>query len=147
MPLALAWEERDEERVRNLATAAVAKIRQQANVGVMGDAFADEMFCRAMVAAMAASKEIATAQGKLQVPTDHRIRAIGGARLWRAAGGAAARLQLEYRRDPGRAADAEGLPPLARGVNPELEMGLVPHRSRALSELRAAGRRAGVPGQ
>src|SRR5258708_36964965 len=66
MPLALAWEERDEERVRNLSTAAVAKIRQQANVGVMGDAFADEMFCRTVVAAMAARKEIATSQGKPQ---------------------------------------------------------------------------------
>ena len=33
MPLALAWEDRDEERVRNLSTAAIAKVRQQANVG------------------------------------------------------------------------------------------------------------------
>src|SRR5258708_24412917 len=66
MPLALAWEERDEERLRNLSTAAVAKIRQQANVGLMGDAFADEMFCRAVVAAMAGRKEIAMSQGKLQ---------------------------------------------------------------------------------
>ena len=47
MPLALAWEEREEERLRNLSTAAIAKVRQQANVGVMGDAFADEVFCRA----------------------------------------------------------------------------------------------------
>ena len=53
LPLALAWEERDEERARNLSTAAVAKIRQQGNVGVMGDAFADELFCRSVVAAMA----------------------------------------------------------------------------------------------
>ncbi|MDB6083509.1 MAG: treS [Gammaproteobacteria bacterium] len=66
MPLALAWEERDEERVRNLSTSAIAKIRQQANVGVMGDAFADESFCRAIVAAMAKKRDIATAQGKLQ---------------------------------------------------------------------------------
>jgi len=35
LPLALAWEERDDERVRNLTTSAVAKIRQQASVGVM----------------------------------------------------------------------------------------------------------------
>jgi maltose alpha-D-glucosyltransferase / alpha-amylase len=66
MPLALAWEERDEERLRNLSTAAVAKVRQQASVGVMGDAFADEAFCRALVKAMAERREIATAQGKLQ---------------------------------------------------------------------------------
>ena len=64
MPLALAWED-DEERVRNLTTAGIAKVRQQANVGVMGDAFADEAFCRAVVGAMARRQEIATAQGKL----------------------------------------------------------------------------------
>ncbi len=66
MPLALAWEERDEDRVRTLSTAAVAKVRQQSSVGVMGDAFADEAFCRALVAAMAKRSEIATAHGKLQ---------------------------------------------------------------------------------
>ena len=67
MPLALAWEDKDdEERVRNLTTSAIAKIRQQASVGVMGDAFADEAFCRAVVLAIAKSRDIATAQGKLQ---------------------------------------------------------------------------------
>jgi maltose alpha-D-glucosyltransferase/alpha-amylase len=66
MPLALAWEERDEDRVRHLSSSAVAKVRQQSNVGVMGDAFADEVFCRAVVAAMAKPRDIATALGKLQ---------------------------------------------------------------------------------
>jgi maltose alpha-D-glucosyltransferase/alpha-amylase len=66
LPLGLAWEDREDDRVRNLSTSAVAKIRQQANVGVMGDAFADEVFCRAVVAAMAAGREIATTAGKLQ---------------------------------------------------------------------------------
>ena len=60
MPLALAWEEGDEERVRNLATSAVAQVRQQANVGVMGDAFADEAFCRAVIVAMSGRRDIAT---------------------------------------------------------------------------------------
>jgi maltose alpha-D-glucosyltransferase/alpha-amylase len=66
LPLGLAWEDREDDRVRNLSTSAVAKVRQQANVGVMGDAFADEVFCRAVVAAMAAGREIATTAGKLQ---------------------------------------------------------------------------------
>jgi maltose alpha-D-glucosyltransferase / alpha-amylase len=64
MPLALAWEERDEDRVRNLMTSAVARVRQQSNVGVLGDAFADELFCRALVGAMAKGREIPAAQGK-----------------------------------------------------------------------------------
>ena len=78
MPLALAWEDRDEERVRNLTTAAIAKIRQQANVGVMGDAFADEAFCRAIVAAMAKRRDIATAQGKLQFRPTAAFAALAG---------------------------------------------------------------------
>jgi maltose alpha-D-glucosyltransferase/alpha-amylase len=65
MPLALAWEDRDEERARNLSSLALAKVRQQASVGVMGDAFADEVFCRALVSAMSKPREIATAQGQL----------------------------------------------------------------------------------
>jgi len=63
MPLALAWEERDEERLKALSAAAVAKVRQQANVGVMGDAFADEAFCRALVGTMGKPRELDTAQG------------------------------------------------------------------------------------
>ena len=52
LPLALGWEEVDEERMNALVPAALAKVRQQANVGVMGDAFYDEAFCRALVRAI-----------------------------------------------------------------------------------------------
>jgi maltose alpha-D-glucosyltransferase/alpha-amylase len=48
MPLALSWEEQDEERTRLLAVNAVARVRQQAMVGMLGDAFADERFVRAL---------------------------------------------------------------------------------------------------
>jgi maltose alpha-D-glucosyltransferase/alpha-amylase len=124
MPLAVAWEERDEERVRNLSTAAVAKIRQQANVGVMGDAFADEMFCRAVVAAMAGRKEIAMSQGKLQFRPTTEFHRVAGSDynalpIARPRGSSSntvvaigERLMLKgYRR-------------LRAGVNPELDMGL-----------------------
>ncbi|HXI76188.1 MAG TPA: maltose alpha-D-glucosyltransferase [Steroidobacteraceae bacterium] len=123
MPLALAWEERDEERVRNLATAAVAKIRQQANVGVMGDAFADDMFCRSVVAAMATRKEIAASQGKLRFrPTT----AFG-----RLAGPDFGSLPVERPRGSssntvvsiGERLMLKGYRRLRSGVNPELEMG------------------------
>ena len=131
MPLALAWEERDEERVRNLATAAVAKIRQQANVGVMGDAFADEMFCRAVVAAMATRKEIAMSQGKLQFRPTAAFGRLAGPDFRLAAGGAAAWLQFQYRRVHRRAFDAQGLSPLAQRRKSGTRDGLVPDRSRA----------------
>jgi maltose alpha-D-glucosyltransferase / alpha-amylase len=123
MPLALAWEEREEERVRNLSTAAVAKIRQQANVGVMGDAFADEMFCRSVVAAMAARKEIATSQGKLQFRPATAFDQLAGRDF-----GA-----LPVARPRGSSSNTvvsigerlmlKGFRRLRAGVNPELEMG------------------------
>jgi maltose alpha-D-glucosyltransferase/alpha-amylase len=65
MPLALAWEDHDEERIAKLTPAALAKVRQQANVGVMGDAFYDPAFCRAMVQTIRAGMEISTAAGRM----------------------------------------------------------------------------------
>ncbi|MDH6169179.1 maltose alpha-D-glucosyltransferase/alpha-amylase [Variovorax boronicumulans] len=65
MPLALAWEERDEERMAGVAQAALAKVRQQAQVGLMGDAFYDEAFCRELVRTIGKGAELPTANGKL----------------------------------------------------------------------------------
>jgi len=123
MPLALAWEERDEERVRNLSTAAVAKIRQQANVGLMGDAFADEMFCRAVVSAMAAGKEIAMSQGKLQFRPSSAFDQLAGSDFD----------SLPVDRPRGSSSNTvvtigerlilKGYRRLRTGANPELEMG------------------------
>jgi maltose alpha-D-glucosyltransferase/alpha-amylase len=65
-PLALAWEERDEERVKALGSAAVAKVRQQASVGLLADALADEAFCRAVVVAIGEGREVKSAGGTLR---------------------------------------------------------------------------------
>jgi maltose alpha-D-glucosyltransferase / alpha-amylase len=123
MPLALAWEERDEERVRNLSTAAVAKIRQQADVGVMGDAFADEMFCRAVAAAIAARKDISMAQGKLQFRPTSAFDQLAGRDF--------SALKVERPRGSssntvvtmGERLMLKGYRRLRTGSNPELEMG------------------------
>ncbi|HEY0745991.1 MAG TPA: maltose alpha-D-glucosyltransferase [Steroidobacteraceae bacterium] len=124
MPLALAWEERDEERVRNLSTSAVAKVRQQAEVGVMGDAFADELFCRAVVAAMAARREITMSQGRLQFRPTAAFSEIAGADF----------ASLPVERPRGSSSNTvvnmperlmlKGYRRLRVGMNPELEMGL-----------------------
>jgi maltose alpha-D-glucosyltransferase/alpha-amylase len=124
MPLALAWEERDEERVRNLTTAAVAKIRQQANVGIMGDAFADEAFCRAIVAAMAKRRDIATGQGKLQFRPTAAFAKLAGSDY----------AALPVARPQGSSSNTivvmgerlilKGYRRLRAGASPELEMGL-----------------------
>ena len=123
MPLALAWEDRDEERVRNLATAAIAKIRQQSSVGVMGDAFADETFCRALVGAIAKRAELATAQGKLEFRPTSAFSRIAGADV---ASLAAARPQGSSSNTIvvlGERLVLKGYRRLRAGASPELEMG------------------------
>jgi len=124
LPLALAWEERDEDRVRNITTSAVAKVRQQANVGVMGDAFADEPFCRAMVEAMAARREIPMSQGKLKFRPTARFAELAGPDFE----------TLPVDRPRGASSNTvvtigerlmlKGYRRLRAGTNPELEMGL-----------------------
>jgi maltose alpha-D-glucosyltransferase / alpha-amylase len=124
MPLALAWEDRDEERLRGLSTAAIAKVRQQASVGVMGDAFADEAFCRAFVKAMEERREIATAQGKLQFRPTAAFGRLAGADAD----------SLPVARPQGSSSNTvvvmgdrlilKGFRRLRTGTSPELEMGL-----------------------
>jgi maltose alpha-D-glucosyltransferase / alpha-amylase len=124
LPLGLAWEEREDDRVRNLSTAALVKIRQQGNVGIIGDAFADEAFCRAVVNAMAARKEVATAQGKLQFRPTAAFKKIAGANF----------NALSVDRPRGSSSNTvvtigerlmlKGYRRLRVGMNPELEMGL-----------------------
>jgi maltose alpha-D-glucosyltransferase/alpha-amylase len=124
LPLALAWEERDEERVRNLATAAVAKIRQQADVGVMGDAFADASFCRAVVQAMATRREVPSAQGKFVFRATAAFADLAGRDY--------ATLNVDSPRGSssntvvsmGERLMLKGYRRLRVGLNPELEMGL-----------------------
>jgi maltose alpha-D-glucosyltransferase/alpha-amylase len=77
IPLALAWDE-EEERTKNLGPAIVAKTRQLAKVGLLADAFFDESYCRALIAAIGASTELATAHGKLRFrPTSAFARLSG----------------------------------------------------------------------
>ncbi|HEX4152617.1 MAG TPA: putative maltokinase, partial [Steroidobacteraceae bacterium] len=124
MPLALAWEDRDDERVRNLSTAGVAKIRQQSSVGIMGDAFSDALFCQALVAAMAKPREMATAQGKLEFRPTAAFDRIAGEDF----------ASLSAERPQGSSSNTvvvlgerlilKGYRRLRVGASPELEMGL-----------------------
>ncbi len=110
--------------MRNLSTAAVAKVRQQASVGVMGDAFADETFCRALVKAIGERREIATAQGKASIQTDCSVRPARGRR----------RRFSPVARPQGSSSNTvvvmgdrlilKGYRRLRTGTSPELEMGL-----------------------
>jgi maltose alpha-D-glucosyltransferase/alpha-amylase len=79
LPLTLAWEdETDEDRMRTLAPLTIAKVRQQAQVGVLADAFGDDAFCRALVAAIGAGAEMKTAHGALRFRPTNAFAAITG---------------------------------------------------------------------
>ena len=70
LPLALAWED-DEDQMKALSVATVARVRQQANVGVMADAVADESFWRHVVKAMGEGRTLETQRGALKFTRTH----------------------------------------------------------------------------
>ncbi|MGH8822442.1 MAG: putative maltokinase, partial [Rhodoferax sp.] len=121
-PLALAWEDNDEIRFGLLEPVALAKVRQQANVGVMSDAFHDEAFCRAIVGAIAQRKEIATVSGRLRFrPTtmfNSVVSDIAGMAVSRP-GAVSSNTVVTL----GENIFLKGYRRLRAGVNPELEMG------------------------
>jgi maltose alpha-D-glucosyltransferase/alpha-amylase len=123
MPLALAWEDRDDERMKCLEPGAIAKIRQQANVGVMGDAFFDEAFCRALVRAIVRDTTLATTQGRLHFrPTalgrELDVDAIAALPVGRPTAASSNTVVTL-----GETLFLKGYRQLRPGVNPELEMG------------------------
>jgi len=77
LPFALGWEE-DEDHVRALAAGTVARVRQQANVGVLAEAVMDEGFCRHVVKAIGAGRTLPTAKGKLVFTPTAAFGAIAG---------------------------------------------------------------------
>jgi len=79
LPLTLAWEDGSEDLLRTLAPLTIAKVRQQARVGVLADAFGDESFCRALIAAIGGADERRTLHGKLSCVPTHAFDRIAGA--------------------------------------------------------------------
>ncbi|TSA11251.1 MAG: maltose alpha-D-glucosyltransferase [Betaproteobacteria bacterium] len=78
LPMALAYGDGDDESLRAFTTATLARVRQQSQVGVLADAFADEAFCRALIAAIGAGSEVACSLGKLRfTPTNAYARLAG----------------------------------------------------------------------
>jgi len=122
MPLALAWEERDEERMAGVAQAALAKVRQQAQVGLMGDAFYDEAFCRELVRAIRKGGELPTADGRLVFkPTAAFVQ--GDADIDALAVGRPSGVSSNTVLTLGETLFLKGYRHLREGINPELEMG------------------------
>ncbi|HEX6020001.1 MAG TPA: maltose alpha-D-glucosyltransferase [Burkholderiaceae bacterium] len=78
VPLTIAFEDKDEERVRQLNAAAVAKVRQQASVGLLADAMADRPFCAAMVRAIGNGRSLKAESGTLQFTPGPAFAEVAG---------------------------------------------------------------------
>jgi maltose alpha-D-glucosyltransferase / alpha-amylase len=123
VPLTLAWEDSEEERMRALGPATIARVRQQAQIGVLADAFADESFSRAVVETIGAGKKLATTRGTLNFMPTRAYAQIAG-------NGVAA---LEVRRPQGQSSNSvvtlgnrmflKIYRQLRPGTNVELEVG------------------------
>ncbi|MFT3717490.1 maltose alpha-D-glucosyltransferase [Pseudorhodoferax sp.] len=123
VPLSLAWEDREEERCRAFAPAAVARVRQQAEVGYMADAFADERFCRAVIAAIGAGRVLAAGAGCIRFVPTRCFAELAGRDV----------AQLPIERPQAQSSNTvvlvderlflKGYRRMRRGVNPEFEVG------------------------
>ncbi len=123
VPLALVWGDSDDAAVRALGPAAMAKVRQQADVGLLADAVADESFCRALAQAIGRGGELKSAHGAIRFSPTDAYAQIAGDDLG----------DLEVRRGPGHSSNAvvsignrlflKAYRRLGEGVNPEFEVG------------------------
>src|ERR1700722_1621486 len=66
IPLAIAIEDGEESRWKKLQPSAIARVRQQATVGVLADACVDENFCRVVVDAIGSARELETQFGHIR---------------------------------------------------------------------------------
>src|SRR5688572_20480331 len=78
VPMTLAWEDRDDELLKALGPLAIAKARQHSQVGVVGDAFGDDAFARAIVAAVAERGVLKTALGSVRFTPTRAFDALAG---------------------------------------------------------------------
>ncbi|MCW5661384.1 MAG: maltose alpha-D-glucosyltransferase [Burkholderiaceae bacterium] len=78
VPLAIAFEDDDEERTRQLGAAPVAKVRQQAKVGLLADAMADEAFCQALVRAIGSARTLKSDGGVFRFTPGRTFAAVTG---------------------------------------------------------------------
>ncbi len=71
LPLSLAWDNNDEERLHMMSSTTVARVRQQSRTGIISDAFADAAFCRAVVQGISLGQSLTCELGIIGfLPTD-----------------------------------------------------------------------------
>jgi maltose alpha-D-glucosyltransferase/alpha-amylase len=123
LPLSLIWEDEDENRQRGLLPLTVARVRQQARLGILGDAFGDEAFCRALMEAIVSEREFTCTAGVI------RCSHTGAFKDWAGEPGA----PLAVRQTSTQASNTavtlgdrlflKAYRRLQSGINPEVEIG------------------------
>jgi maltose alpha-D-glucosyltransferase/alpha-amylase len=78
LPLTIVFEDAEETRWAKLQPAAVARVRQQATVGVLADAVADDEFCRSLVEAIGAGVMQRTEHGTIAFTPTKAFRELRG---------------------------------------------------------------------
>jgi maltose alpha-D-glucosyltransferase/alpha-amylase len=124
LPLALAWERDNEEHMRTLWYDALTKVRVRDRIGLLYDAFADEVFCRNLLTRMTEQAQVPLSDGGcLQCSSTSALQVLEGEDL----------TQISVRRSPVESSNTtiiigdrlflKGYRRLENGVNLELEMG------------------------
>jgi len=123
LPLSLIWGDIDEPQVRTLGSAVIAKVRQQAQIGVVADSIVDETFCRELVDAIGRRERIALGRGAVAFEpgasyeriVDVDVQSLA---LQRGAGQSSNAVAVL-----GEALFVKAYRRLHKGVNPEVEVG------------------------
>jgi maltose alpha-D-glucosyltransferase/alpha-amylase len=123
LPMSLIWGDTEEPQIRALAPAVLAKVRQQAEVGVIADAMADEAFCKMVVGALGERTQLQLNEGMITFEPSAAFQDIVGDDVE----------SLELQRAGGQSSNSvavlgerlfiKAYRCLQKGVNPEVEVG------------------------
>ncbi len=123
LPLALAWGDNSDEKLRPLWPYALAKVRVRAKMGLLYGAFADERFCQYLVGMIARSARLPLGQGWLRFSATRLFADLAGDAPESLP---AKRLALDSSNTTIAFGDRllmKAYRRLQPGINPELEMG------------------------
>jgi maltose alpha-D-glucosyltransferase/alpha-amylase len=78
LPLALAWGDDNDEKLRSLWPYALAKVRVRARMGLLYGAFADEQFCQYLVGMIGRGAQLPLGPGWLRFSATPRFAELAG---------------------------------------------------------------------
>jgi len=122
LPLAFGWED-DEDHLRALSAMAIARVRQQANVGIVADALADESLLRHVVKSIGESRVLKTERGELRFTPSGAFAQIAGGEVTTLTPGAVHAQSTNTSVVLGDRLFLKAYRRLRPGLHPELEVG------------------------